>query len=176
MHLKDAVLKNNLLKKFSRICCLLFNYQGSLLFVLESARLLYHVEFCLSRTFFIFFILSNDLFFFSNSFIISYQVCLVKNFLNFIFHRFKRCCCFLRISLLIISFLFQVVNTFLQVFSTFSFFFFHHHSSRNPIHMIYSFEKRRRRDLNPRAAINDLLPFQGSPFGQLGYFSKMSVI
>ena len=33
-------------------------------------------------------------------------------------------------------------------------------------------KKRRRRDLNPRAAINDLLPFQGSPFGQLGYFSK----
>ena len=32
--------------------------------------------------------------------------------------------------------------------------------------------KRRRRDLNPCAAINDLLPFQGSPFGQLGYFSK----
>ena len=32
--------------------------------------------------------------------------------------------------------------------------------------------KRRRRDLNPRAAINDLLPFQGSPFGQLGYFSR----
>ena len=31
--------------------------------------------------------------------------------------------------------------------------------------------KRRRRDSNPRAAINDLLPFQGSPFGQLGYFS-----
>ena len=32
-------------------------------------------------------------------------------------------------------------------------------------------KERRRRDLNPRAAINDLLPFQGSPFGQLGYFS-----
>ena len=31
--------------------------------------------------------------------------------------------------------------------------------------------ERRKRDLNPRAAINDLLPFQGSPFGQLGYFS-----
>ena len=28
--------------------------------------------------------------------------------------------------------------------------------------------KRRKRDLNPRAAINDLLPFQGSPFGLLG--------
>ena len=29
-------------------------------------------------------------------------------------------------------------------------------------------DKRRRRDLNPRAAINDLLPFQGSPFSLLG--------
>ena len=28
--------------------------------------------------------------------------------------------------------------------------------------------KRRKRDLNPRAAINDLLPFQGSPFSLLG--------
>ena len=28
--------------------------------------------------------------------------------------------------------------------------------------------KRRRRDLNPRTAINDLLPFQGSPFSRLG--------
>ena len=26
--------------------------------------------------------------------------------------------------------------------------------------------------MNPCAAINDLLPFQGSPFGQLGYFSN----
>ena len=33
--------------------------------------------------------------------------------------------------------------------------------------------KRRRRDLNPRAAINDLHPFQGCPFGQLGYFSVL---
>ena len=29
--------------------------------------------------------------------------------------------------------------------------------------------------MNPRAAINDLLPFQGSPFGQLGYFSKFAL-
>ncbi len=27
--------------------------------------------------------------------------------------------------------------------------------------------------MNPRAAINDLLPFQGSPFSQLGYFSTL---
>ena len=38
---------------------------------------------------------------------------------------------------------------------------------------LLSSSERRRRDLNPRAAVNDLLPFQGSPFGQLGYFSKM---
>ena len=37
-------------------------------------------------------------------------------------------------------------------------------------------DKRRRRDLNPRAAINDLLPFQGSPFSQLGYFSIVCLI
>ena len=36
------------------------------------------------------------------------------------------------------------------------------------------FIKRRKRDLNPRAAVNDLLPFQGSPFGQLGYFSTIA--
>ena len=40
------------------------------------------------------------------------------------------------------------------------------------IQTLFGFE-RRRRDLNPRAATNDLLPFQGSPFGQLGYFSKL---
>ena len=30
--------------------------------------------------------------------------------------------------------------------------------------------------MNPRAAINDLLPFQGSPFGQLGYFSMVEIM
>ena len=34
------------------------------------------------------------------------------------------------------------------------------------------FSKRRKRDLNPRAAINDLLPFQGSPFSLLGISPK----
>ena len=45
--------------------------------------------------------------------------------------------------------------------TTFLFYFVHHLTS-----------ERRRRDLNPRAAINDLHPFQGCPFGQLGYFSE----
>ena len=35
--------------------------------------------------------------------------------------------------------------------------------------------KRRKRDLNPRAAINDLLPFQGSPFSLLGISPGLSV-
>ncbi len=30
--------------------------------------------------------------------------------------------------------------------------------------------------MNPRAATNDLLPFQGSPFGQLGYFQDRLVM
>ena len=34
--------------------------------------------------------------------------------------------------------------------------------------------KRRRRDLNPRAATNDLLPFQGSPFSHLGTSAFMA--
>ena len=63
----------------------------------------------------------------------------------------------LRDSFYNLSHLQDFVNNFFQVFSTFL--------SQPKL-------KRRRRDLNPRAAINDLLPFQGSPFGQLGYFSK----
>ena len=57
--------------------------------------------------------------------------------------------------------LFYLSTTFFRFFKSFF-------VVRSGIHQI----KRRRRDLNPRAAINDLLPFQGSPFGQLGYFSK----
>ena len=43
----------------------------------------------------------------------------------------------------------QLFSTFFEVFSSIS-------------------VERRRRDLNPRAATNDLLPFQGSPFNHLG--------
>ena len=37
-------------------------------------------------------------------------------------------------------------------------------------------KKRRRRDLNPRTAINSLLPFQGSPFNHLGTSAWLRVI
>ena len=39
-------------------------------------------------------------------------------------------------------------------------------------HFTFPENKRRRRDLNPRTAINDLLPFQGSPFSHLGISPK----
>ena len=45
--------------------------------------------------------------------------------------------------------------------TTFLFYFVHHLMS-----------ERRRRDLNPRAAINDLHPFQGCPFSLLGTSAK----
>ena len=58
----------------------------------------------------------------------------------------------LAVSLIILPWCKSVVNTFLHLFQK------------------YFQAKRRRRDLNPRAAVNDLHPFQGCPFGQLGYF------
>ena len=67
---------------------------------------------------------------------------------------------FLAVSLITISRCFFIVNNFFKFFQK-SF-------------LIY-FKQRRRRDLNPRAAINDLHPFQGCPFGQLGYFSKNKI-
>ena len=44
---------------------------------------------------------------------------------------------------------------------------FHH-----VIYLLILYGKRRKRDLNPRTAINDLLPFQGSPFSHLGISPK----
>ena len=84
-------------------------------------------------------------------------------------------------ALLFYHVVFSLSRTFFKFFSNF---IFNIHSFQQLFEFIitlslcqdffaFFFKKeRRRRDLNPRAAINDLLPFQGSPFGQLGYFSK----
>ena len=123
------------------------------------------------------FSLSSD-----SSFIISHCFSLVKNFFHFfeVFSNFILFAFLLRVSLHILPCCFLFVKS---VFSFFYIFFFHFRltsqppylSSRKiPFLLRCKQGKRRRRDLNPRAAINDLLPFQGSPFGQLGYFSKMS--
>ena len=60
----------------------------------------------------------------------------------------------------ILSDLFRIVNTFFYFFSSFFDIGF------------FAEKKRRKRDLNPRAATNDLLPFQGSPFSHLGISPK----
>ncbi len=71
---------------------------------------------------------------------------------------------FLGDSFLIIPYCFRFVNNFFIFFSTFF------------VRLIPGYRERRRRDLNPRAAINDLHPFQGCPFSHLGYFSKQKLI
>ena len=83
-------------------------------------------------------------------FIISQSLC--QQLFHFIF---SHPLFFLAVSLFIISFVQSVVKNFFELFR----------------HYFLPCE-RRRRDLNPRAAINDLHPFQGCPFGQLGYFSE----
>ena len=116
----------------------------------------------------------------SDSFyILSKALSFVKNFFNF-FH-FLFCEAFSqRVSSYIISFVSVFVKNFFDFFQKLFWYYFDTLFSCFPnyglqfspnIRQDFSRIKRRRRDLNPRAATNDLLPFQGSPFGQLGYFS-----
>ena len=159
-----TVLKNLLLKKFSRVvvvycsvikvlfCC---SFQA-------TAFIFYQKPFSLSRTFLTFFkaiwlLFSNKLIYI----IISFFIC--QDFFSILF-----LCRFSRISLNSLSFSLSLVKNFFILFRHFSVVF-----QLVKIPFLNSvLNKRRRRDLNPRAATNDLLPFQGSPFGQLGYFSK----
>ena len=79
-----------------------------------------------------------------------------KNFQGFTYCSvFKVLCCCLRQLVYYITACFACQ----QLFSKFFIFFFS---------KLLRNLKRRRRDLNPRAATNDLLPFQGSPFNHLG--------
>ena len=80
------------------------------------------------------------------------------------FFIFYFCCSVICGAIFILSCRTWFVNTFFHLF-TLSFLF------RQGFVKMHS-DERRRRDLNPRAAINDLHPFQGCPFGQLGYFSS----
>ena len=119
---------------------------------------------------------------FDSSFRLSHLSLFVNNFFNFLFlpYRFKfvlSTSCLRQLIYISIYYLF--CQDFFQTFfhparKTFLLFlteFLHSKSLLCMYHIISMQYKRRRRDLNPRAATNDLLPFQGSPFGQLGYFS-----
>ena len=68
---------------------------------------------------------------------------------------------FVCVSFVRLTYLTNIVNNF--------FYFFQILFSRLKQNLTFvKILKRRKRDLNPRAAINDLLPFQGSPFSHLG--------
>ena len=102
----------------------------------------------------------NVLCLFDSLFILSKCFRRVKIFFNFfIFHHSV-----ISRAIYILSCRSCFVNTFLSFFLSFC------------LHPTVSdksaSDERRRRDLNPRAAVNDLHPFQGCPFGQLGYFSE----
>ncbi len=93
--------------------------------------------------------------------IISFFIC--QEFFQFFFFAVSH-----ESALIVYHFRFRLSRTFFILFRHFSVVF-----QLVKIPFLNSvLNKRRRRDLNPRAATNDLLPFQGSPFGQLGYFSK----
>ena len=88
----------------------------------------------------------------------------------------RQLCYFITLSLACQE-LFKFFSSFISTFILSTAFQAYHNFSSLSRTFFFLFQKeRRRRDLNPRAAINDLLPFQGSPFGQLGYFSKLPQI
>ena len=136
------------------------------------------------------------LFFSSDSFyILSKAFLFVKNFFNFFqsylvafqqqaylyYHKLFRLsrifsilflCRFSRISLNSLSFSFSLVKNFFILFRHFSVVF-----QLVKIPFLNSvLNKRRRRDLNPRAATNDLLPFQGSPFNHVGTSAWLNLV
>ena len=91
-----------------------------------------------------------------------FAYCLVINvhLLERFTFQFVCCFAFVRVSFVRLSCLANFVNNFFKFFQNIF-------SSSSRINF-----ERRKRDLNPRAAINDLLPFQGSPFSLLGISPK----
>ena len=123
---------------------------------LATAILDYHIFLSLSTTFFIFFWI---LFF--STFIAFFDSISPMLFVVFLSHYWV---------LFILTFPTVLVNCFIFNISTsyrLHLSIFHH-----VIYLLILYGKRRKRDLNPRTAINDLLPFQGSPFSHLGISPK----
>ena len=70
----------------------------------------------------------------------------------------KVCCVCLSDSLFILSHSQLLVKNFFLIFLK---------------HLVFKKIKTEKEGFEPSHRVNDLLPFQGSPFGQLGYFSKL---
>ncbi len=122
----------------------LFSYQSSLSCCCSATFVSYQIFKCLSTTFLTFFK------------VICF-CCVTHATAHIYYHKHLR---------LSTTFLF-----FLAVFQQLSYIIMYPSACQQLFHF-YNCE-RRRRDLNPRAAVNDLHPFQGCPFGQLGYFSEL---
>ena len=140
----------------------MFSYQGSFLLFFSSDNF-----YILSKAF----LFVKNFFNFFQSYLVAFQqqAYLYYHKLFYLSRIFSILflCRFSRISLNSLSFSLSLVKNFFILFRHFSVVF-----QLVKIPFLNSvLNKRRRRDLNPRAATNDLLPFQGSPFGQLGYFS-----
>ena len=148
---------------FKGCCCLLFSYQGSfLLFFSSDSFYILSKAFLFVKNFFNFF-QSYLVAFQQQAYLYYHKLFRLSRIFSILF-----LCRFSRISLNSLSFSLSLVKNFFILFRHFSVVF-----QLVKIPFLNSvLNKRRRRDLNPRAATNDLLPFQGSPFGQLGYFSK----
>ena len=159
--LSNDVLRNFLFKEIFKGCCLLFSYQGSCPSFKATALTFYQSQPYFVKNFFVLFRCpSAGQLRHNTTFVRHLSTVFLQVFATFPAH--------LQLILYVV-FLHDIIHnlTFnIQKLPEFS----------SSFGMISENIKRRRRDLNPRAATNDLLPFQGSPFGQLGYFSKMSAI
>ena len=159
-----TILKNLLLKKFSRVVVVYCSVIKVLsLFFSSDSFYILSKAFLFVKNFFNFF-QSYLVAFQQQAYLYYHKLFYLSRIFSILF-----LCRFSRISLNSLSFSFSLVKNFFILFRHFSVVF-----QLVKIPFLNSvLNKRRRRDLNPRAAINDLLPFQGSPFGQLGYFSKL---
>ena len=144
---------------FKGCCCLLFSYQGSfLLFFSSDSFYILSKAFLFVKNFFNFF-QSYLVAFQQQAYLYYHKLFHLSRFFSILF-----LCRFSRISLNSLSFSLSLVKNFFILFRHFSVVF-----QLVKIPFLNSvLNKRRRRDLNPRAATNDLLPFQGSPFNHLG--------
>ena len=144
---------------FKGCCCLLFSYQGSfLLFFSSDSFYILSKAFLFVKNFFNFF-QSYLVAFQQQAYLYYHKLFRLSRIFSILF-----LCRFSRISLNSLSFSFSLVKNFFILFRHFSVVF-----QLVKIPFLNSvLNKRRRRDLNPRAATNDLLPFQGSPFNHLG--------
>ena len=140
----------------------MFSYQGSfLLFFSNDSFYILSKAFLFVKNFFNFF-QSYLVAFQQQAYLYYHKLFHLSRIFSILFLRR-----FSRISFNSLSFSLSLVKNFFILFRHFSVVF-----QLVKIPFLNSvLNKRRRRDLNPRAATNDLLPFQGSPFGQLGYFS-----